>query len=418
MRSTLQATALREATLPIEDRDEDLLLKIAQTRERARASLAAPGIGLALAGVGYDLVDLAQHKHRPSGTVDHDKKCAKIQECVTGAKRSSDLSISQSDDRRQRHQHLPTSSSSTPSEVYEAAASLLSKPFDVSWLPPQAEHELVAWDSLLLYYPLRAFSFSPPVHEVVLSQNCLSVATTLWDAEVVLSYFVHHLFLSCRARGETPRTVCELGAGRALASLVAARHLRHDAHLESLRERERKDVEMVKTCSGNRKRLVCMQELEQDVVNEALGIVVDAQFLNTLTPPSVVESGNGVEVVGVAGRWGRELVHRVRSICHLGGMDLLLLADLFYHSEHFADLLHVVHSLSLPHTIVCVVFEQRRKDLSLVIRELAGSYSRHLEHIVEIGQQSEEMNEEEPKKTIFQLHVFSGKIEGCKRKNR
>lgn len=57
------ATAIRESLQS--DRDEDILLKVAMTRNRFLASNPAPGEGLALCGVGFDLEDLAIYKHMP-----------------------------------------------------------------------------------------------------------------------------------------------------------------------------------------------------------------------------------------------------------------------------------------------------------------------------------------------------------------
>jgi hypothetical protein len=48
---------VREAVLPAHERDEQVLLQIARSGSRARASLALSGKGLALAGVGYCLDD-------------------------------------------------------------------------------------------------------------------------------------------------------------------------------------------------------------------------------------------------------------------------------------------------------------------------------------------------------------------------
>ena len=58
---------MREAAL--EHENDDILVDIARSRERARASYDVPGVGLAMCGVGYDMKELAVNRHM--------KKCDK-----------------------------------------------------------------------------------------------------------------------------------------------------------------------------------------------------------------------------------------------------------------------------------------------------------------------------------------------------
>jgi len=55
----LVATVIREAVMRERERDEDVLLKICDTRTRDRASYSLSGVGLCLCGVGYDINDLS-----------------------------------------------------------------------------------------------------------------------------------------------------------------------------------------------------------------------------------------------------------------------------------------------------------------------------------------------------------------------
>jgi hypothetical protein len=50
------------------------------------------------------------------------------------------------------------------------------------------------------------------------------------------------------------------------------------------------------------------------------------------------------------------------------------MADVFYHPEHFPALRATIHALLRPGGQLLVAFEQRRRDLSGVIAQLAGSF--------------------------------------------
>eukprot|EP01041_Mallomonas_annulata_P007398 gene7398-15105_t len=75
----LVATAIREAILPEHERDEDVLLKICETRCRNRASSALPGIGLCMSGVGYNIDDLAVDRFTATNPKKIAKNLAKLQ---------------------------------------------------------------------------------------------------------------------------------------------------------------------------------------------------------------------------------------------------------------------------------------------------------------------------------------------------
>ena len=60
---TTQGTAVRAAlTYTPGESDDDILVTIAKTGDRTLACEAISGVGLCLAGVGYDLADLARDK--------------------------------------------------------------------------------------------------------------------------------------------------------------------------------------------------------------------------------------------------------------------------------------------------------------------------------------------------------------------
>ena len=61
----LVASAVREASKPLELRDENVLLKICDADDRSLPASAFPGAGLCFAGVGFDYTDFAFYKLQP-----------------------------------------------------------------------------------------------------------------------------------------------------------------------------------------------------------------------------------------------------------------------------------------------------------------------------------------------------------------
>ena len=72
------------------------------------------------------------------------------------------------------------------------------------------------------------------------------------------------------------------------------------------------------------------------------------------------------------GLWGQELADKIINATEQRRVDVILMADVLYHKEHFDDLLTTIRNLLQPSTgQLIMVFEQRRKDLSTFVNELA-----------------------------------------------
>jgi len=161
------ATAIRESLLPAEQRNINLFHDISTQNDCSLCSYALPGVGLIMAGVGYDVDSL--HSTPPLNRVEH----APIKP-VKRVERSSDL-----------------------------------------W--KQYRHELSTCDGTKLYYPQRCFEF--PDFSLVVDNNIAAVGSLIWDAEVLLAKYVNAL-ITDETRGVTVDTLLELGGGTALTHLL------------------------------------------------------------------------------------------------------------------------------------------------------------------------------------------------------
>lgn len=74
--------------------------------------------------------------------------------------------------------------------------------------------ELTAVDPDVILYPERSFEFS--FGSILVQQSLADVGTTVWDAEVIMAHLVDKLADTLRGR-----SVVELGAGTAIAGMVA-----------------------------------------------------------------------------------------------------------------------------------------------------------------------------------------------------
>ena len=59
----LVATSARESVLPLDQRNEQLLMEICASRDRSKAAVPVPGEALCFCGVGYDSADMAIYKY-------------------------------------------------------------------------------------------------------------------------------------------------------------------------------------------------------------------------------------------------------------------------------------------------------------------------------------------------------------------
>lgn len=356
--NAIQGTVVRESVLPYDTRNESILHEIAVTRNRYdclrvysqhsasnyaelsfrnRASAAAPGDGLALCGVGYDLEDLAD--------MNGSKKVNPAKKQSTSNERAEGQSVSVSSSRRKRKQEeqqdssnglgfnlnrrfAPSFSNIAKLDVGNDGNIVVTKGDDA--FSTQIADELIAYDPDLLYQPERAFTFShcESCHQttIVLPQSCADVGTTIWDAETLLAHYVFDRYLNDKV---TTKRVLELGAGTALAALAWHRNAPSD--------------------------VVVVQELPEVVV--------------TLQQSLLLQEG-GSSITCVGGVWGSELLnHPVISEVKF---DVIMMADVFYHEEHFGELLATTFGALNVGGDVIAVFEQRRRDLSAVVQQFAS----------------------------------------------
>jgi predicted nicotinamide N-methyase len=182
--------------LPQNERNLNVLVDICLSGNRTDASYAAPSEGLALAGVGYNMVDMV-----PLAT--ESKKSIKKKLQLESKKRKLDGATPSGPDPK-----LPVSATNK-GYTNDSEAEV-----DAFW--QQFGGELVSVDNASTFYPERNFSF---VHagELLLEQNAGDVGTIVWDSEVLLAHFMD-------SRPVSNLRVVELGAGAALAAAVCYRN--------------------------------------------------------------------------------------------------------------------------------------------------------------------------------------------------
>ena len=172
-----------------------------------------------------------------------------------------------------------------------------------------SKYELSNYDSLLLFYPERAFEFTN-AGKVLVKQSIADVGLTIWDAEVILAHYVDTLSL----RG---KKVLEIGGGTCLAGVVCAK-------------------------LG---AVVCTQDKEE------LTWIAQESF-----------SMNDVSAVTVGCLWGADCAAAIKA--KHGYSDIIIMADVVYHKEHFEALFKTVVSSSADGARIIISFEQRRADVS------------------------------------------------------
>jgi predicted nicotinamide N-methyase len=291
--------------------------------DRDRASLAVSGSGLALCGVGFDLDDLADYRNLSKKHGLDDINPLRPPEHVSNPasrrhKQSWSVKVVKP---------LGQDTSSSISTYFETR--LIS---DKSWM--MIEKELMVCDPLLLFYPERAFSFS--FGDVLLSQSSNSVFSTIWDAEVLLAHFCdEHWTELLESNGHLHMRCLELGAGCGLAGLALKRAIGT-------------------TCE------MIWQEIDDEAVAFTRNSVMNA--CSDIIPMSFLSF-----------RWGEKVPSS-------GIVDLVLMADVFYHVEHFEQLLQTIMTTLRQGGMLVFAFEQRRKDLLAVVLTLLEQFENFTLH--------------------------------------
>lgn len=352
-------------------RDEYILHKIAVSSDRSHASLSVPGNGLCLAGVGYDLQDLQKYKHGPSENIPskHEIKDDEYHNSSEGNQIETENflhKIEKKDklNRRQRKHQLKqlTNQLITQQKILSQQNQGYLNCFDPLGLREEIVldeqesnpvlSELITFDESLLFYPQRNFEFNSQTEcsfSLLLDHDHSSVGTTIWDAEVLLSHYLFDNFQTFASEITDSFAMIELGAGTALASIVMSHILNR----------------MVVETS------IIVQELSDELLDIAKGNFLRNNY-------SLQSSEHRVNFV--KGRWGEEhCINAMQSaiVCGRSGKaDLIVMADVLYHEEDFESLLETVKSMLISEKgQLILVFEHRRKDLSLFLERLIKMFA-------------------------------------------
>lgn len=346
---------------------------------RGHAAYAVPGVGLALCGVGYSLegdahkdVMLPVEPHFQS-IIDYYQQQVKYTKQQQFDQDSDDEDEAQQDgsrkrklSRRERYQqkmkknnnndgisgdHVIPSHAATPNTqnlqaflsdgIVTSFSSLFNVPF---------ENELMSKDAELLYYPQRSFHFPQVGRDIVLTQSYSQIASTIWDAEVVLAHFLdQHKFSgetsNSSYREEGKSILVELGAGVGLAGMVAS--LKHFFNK------------------------VILQEINEEAVQYM------KERINEFNSSSNLTSSLNCEMIALPCLWGDEgvanIVKRLERSCN-EKIEWMVMADVLYHQEDFHSLLIMVNGLLIEGGNVLLAFEQRRKDVSAFLLQLRSLF--------------------------------------------
>jgi predicted nicotinamide N-methyase len=290
--------------------------------QRDRASLAVPGTGLALCGVGYDLEDLQGKK----STKPAKRPAAELEQPTNES--TEDVPRINEQSRRRKYHAQKVLQGMKNMEVKRNRSVLDAVVFpciaiDNSWIA--WKDELISHDPELLYYPQRLFQFTNG--EVLSNQSSSMVGSTIWDAEVLLAHYLdkHLSELAIATGAQNPITVLELGAGASIAAIVLARY-------------------------SSQIKKVYIQELV-----EVLPYSLQSCQMNGL---------NEDQIQGIAATWGDEGIQAIQTTSGEKRFDWIIMADVFYHEEHFSALTTTITSLLTIGGQCIVAFEQRRKDLT------------------------------------------------------
>lgn len=321
---------------------------------RDRASLACPGTGLALCGVGFDFDDLADYKNASK----RDSTSMDGYDGLVSEKRGSTYSDSNRSQipnpasRRKKNKQSSSDSSSCALVPYSNVSASISGHFrdtikiDTKWR--EFRNELTLCDSLLLFYPERCFSFS--FGDVVIPQSSVSIFSTIWDAEVVLAHFLDsssfiEMIKSSESASKDTFTCLELGAGCGLAAIVLVRKF---------------------LCSLNSQQTirVIAQEIDEEAVSYTSHCVTKMKSF----------SSERAQFSFIPGRWGKQTIDALRKQ-EIQQVEFLFMADVFYHTDHFADLFVTIEKTICVDGSLVFAFEQRRKDLLPFVQQILELFS-------------------------------------------
>eukprot|EP01038_Epipyxis_sp_PR26KG_P007921 gene7921-10751_t len=235
------------------------------------------------------------------------------------------------------------------------------------------EKYLISYDTLLSSYPQRSFIF-PNVGELLVNQSYDNVGHIVWDAEVILSYYIdEHLKHNTTNNNNINNNnnnnnfkVLELGAGTALAGIICYR-LNCSVFIQ----------EITSVIPHTYQCLQLNLPIENILIetNEMFIKNLSNNYHKSQTTPSSLNDNNN-KIYLVEGLWGHQLTSNLLSISNNNKFDLIIMADVFYHEENFENLKYMIISTltceSYGRLIFC--FEQRRKDLSLLISEIMSMF--------------------------------------------
>jgi predicted nicotinamide N-methyase len=386
----VQATVIRESVLPSETRKVTALLDICLSGQRSDASYAAPSEGLLFAGVGYDTSDMVP-LNKPSNKAlkRKEKAAAKAEQaaCQDSYERNS---LEDNDITHKKHKAAnlsadesidatamnicPSSSSSTLKLSLTDKGRTDDTNAEISTRWQSFQHELVSVDNSMVFYPERAFTFASCAGSgedgtMVIAQNAGDVGTIIWDSEVILAHLVDDL-LQCDAESSAHKHIIELGAGSALAAAVCARN--------------------------NSVLRVTVQELPH-VVPYTLDMLRKCLKIQTL-----------MQIDVLAGKWGELELEQT----HRHAYDLVMMADVLYHTEDFTALVSMIASLCKTTADIIVVAEQRRKSLDSFVLAMVGAGFVLDKHVKYCVVSSDSAEDDSVGKKVTEFHIWQFKVTG------
>jgi predicted nicotinamide N-methyase len=360
---------------------------------RNHASLAVPGVGLALCGVGYSLDGNAHQNVLPpvnpeeKEIIEFYQKREK-EEFVMEGKKGEEEQHSENDKEENQSEKDATNPSSHHTNEGGGGArkrrlnrrerfheqrknKLLKSQEGLDSAPNQCnisnidsflqngnafkletttslsfQEELTNYNSELLFYPERLFHFS--FGNILFPQSSTTVGTTIWDAEIILAHFLDNLpaeeliKLSLGGnhsdRQKNSSCLLELGAGTGLAGMIASQKQ-------------------------------CFQKVLLQEIDEVFPFLTERTNEFVKLYPS-----NDCEVHPASCLWNTEGITKIRDILSTTAFTLqitcMIMADVLYHIEDFQLLLEMITNLLALSGNLLLSFELRRKDLNPFLFQL------------------------------------------------
>lgn len=329
--------------------------------------MAISGFGLALCGVGYDLSTNINDLNKEKYSTEESKQ---IQE------NSNDKLSRRAKYHANKRTHecvLDKDNDNPPSKqnvfsIHSYLSSLSLNVINQDSYSLEFLHELLSFDDQLLFFPQRLFSFS--FGEIIINQCYSDVGKTIWDAETILSHYLDQNILTILNNNiqakETPLIFLELGAGTALASITLSKKL---------------------TPKHSR---IFIQDIE-DII---------------LFAKDSISQNNVEKVEYIDALWGPSLVNSFRNQSDSLTCDVILAADVLYHTEDFDSLLNCIRDLLAPGGYFILTFEERRKDVTSFLNQLQEIFQLQAIMKYSINQKSENKDSETQRKTNIYLFLF------------